>query len=105
MSAAAMRSQVPLTLTVRGRRVRSAVVAAIVAGVVLLGATAVAGTPAEPVVVDTYTVSSGETLWAIARHRTAPHGDVRDTVSRLVALNGLAGAGVRAGQQILVPAG
>ena len=105
MSEAAVRTQVPLTLTPRGRRVRGVVAVAIVLGVVLLGAKAVAGTRAEPVVVDTYTVSSGETLWAIARHRTAPHDDVRDTVSRLVALNGLAGAGVRAGQQILVPAG
>ena len=104
MSAPAVRVQVPLTLTARGRRLRRAVVVAIVLGVVLSGAKAVAGVPADPVVVDTYTVGPGETLWAIARHRTAAHGDVRDMVSELVALNGLAGARLRAGQQILVPA-
>ena len=105
MSAAAVRGGGPLTLTARGRRLRGAVVVAIVLGVVLSGAKAFAGSAADPVVVDTYTVGSGETLWAIARHRTTAHADVRDTVSELVALNGLAGARLRAGQQILVPAG
>ena len=105
MSAAVTRAPTPLTLTARGRRVRVAAVVAIVLGGVLFGAKAVAGVPAGPVVVDTYTVSPGETLWAIARHRAAPDEDVRDVVSELVTLNGLAGAGVRAGQQILVPAG
>ena len=105
MSASAVRAQAPLTLTARGRRVRRAVVVAIVLGVGLSGAKAVAGAPADPIVVDTYTVSPGETLWAIAGHRTAAHADVRDTISELVALNGLADARLRAGQQILVPAG
>lgn len=94
-----------LTLTARGRRVvvAGAVTLALVG--VLFGGRAVAGSPAEAVPVDTYTVSSGESLWAIATAYTAPQGDVRDTVGALMALNGLAGAGLRAGQQILVPAG
>jgi Tfp pilus assembly protein FimV len=92
-----------LTLTARGRRVRSVAALAALA-VVLLGGRAVAGAPAEPVAVDTYTVSAGETLWAIASAYTAPRADVRDTVTALVALNGLAGGSLRAGEQILVPA-
>lgn len=94
-----------LTLTTRGRRVLVALAMLLSLGVVLFGGRAVAGAPAEAVRVDTYTVVAGESLWAIAAAYTAPHEDVRDVVGSLVALNGLAGAGLRAGQQILVPAG
>ncbi|MGV8965426.1 MAG: LysM peptidoglycan-binding domain-containing protein [Cellulomonas sp.] len=94
-----------LTLTARGRRVVVVGALALALAGVLFGGRAVAGSPAEAIAVDTYTVSSGESLWAIAAAYTAPQGDVRDTVGALVALNGLAGAGLRAGQQILVPAG
>jgi len=52
----------------------------------------------------THTVAEGETLWAIASGLAAPGEDVRDVVAELVDLNGLAGAQLRAGQQILLPA-
>jgi hypothetical protein len=47
-------------------------------------------------------VQPGQTLWGIAT-AVAPHDDPRDTVLRLEHLNGLDGAGIRAGQQLLVP--
>ena len=94
-----------LTLTARGRRVLGVVALVLVGAVVLFGGRAVAGSPADAVPVDTYTVAAGESMWTIATAYTAQHEDVRDTVGALVALNGLAGAGLRAGQQILVPAG
>jgi len=100
-----MRAEASLTLTARGRRALSATAVVLALVVVLFGGRAVAGAPAEPIAVDTYTVGSGETLWAIASAYTAQHEDVRDTVGELVELNGLAGGGLRAGQQILVPAG
>lgn len=96
---------VSLTLTARGRRVLSAAAVVLALVVVLFGGRAVAGTPATALAVDTYTVSPGESLWTIASAYTASHEDVRDTVGELVELNGLVGGAVRAGQQILVPAG
>ena len=99
------RSRSALTLTARGRRVLVVVGVAFVLVGVLLGGWAVAGSPPEPIAVDTYTVSSGETLWEIAAAYTAPHEDVRNTVAELVELNGRASASLRAGEQILVPAG
>jgi len=98
------RSGSPLALTTRGRRALGLLGLVLIAATVLLGGRAVAGAPAEPIAVDTYTVSSGETLWAIAAAYTAPHEDVRDTVAKLVELNGRASASLRAGEQILVPA-
>lgn len=110
MSAAAihpigMRAGGALTLTARGRRLLGAVAIVLATLVVLLGGGAVAGAPASPIAVDTYTVGAGETLWAIASAYTGPDEDIRDTVGELVALNGRAGGALRAGEQILVPAG
>jgi len=99
-----VRWDAPLALTTRGRRALGLVGLALIVVVVLLGGRAVADSPAEPIAVDTYTVSDGETLWAIAAAYTAPHEDVRDTVAELVELNGRASASLRAGEQILVPA-
>jgi hypothetical protein len=48
------------------------------------------------------TVHQGETLWSVAR-RVAPGTDPRAVVRRLQELNHLDGAGVRAGQQLLLP--
>ncbi|QTE30634.1 LysM peptidoglycan-binding domain-containing protein [Pengzhenrongella sicca] len=97
--------QAELSLTPRGRRVLRVAGVVLLVLVALLGGRAVAGTPSAPISVDTYTVSAGESLWAIASAYTAPHEDVRDTVTELVDLNGLAGSSVQAGEQILVPAG
>ncbi len=44
----------------------------------------------------------GETLWQIAQ-RAAPTADPRVTVARIVELNALPGASVRAGQELLLP--
>lgn len=99
------RAEASLALTARGRRLLSAVAIALALLVVLFGGQAVAGGPAAPIAVDTYTVGVGETLWAIASDFTSPHEDVRETVGDLVELNRLPGGALRAGQQILVPAG
>jgi hypothetical protein len=48
------------------------------------------------------TVHQGETLWSVAR-RVAPGTDPRAVVLRLQELNHLDGAGVRAGQLLLLP--
>ena len=109
MSAATMTPGVvrggELRLTARGRRVVRAAAVLLVAGALLTGGRAVAETPAAPVAVDSYTVGSGETLWSIASAFTAPGEDVRETMDRLAELNGMAGSGLTAGQQILVPVG
>ncbi|HEY8717308.1 LysM peptidoglycan-binding domain-containing protein [Pengzhenrongella sp.] len=99
-----MSGEIELTLTARGRRVLGGLAVLVAFAVVLIGGRAVAGAPADPIPVDTYTVSTGESLWDIALAYTAPHDDVRDTVDELVALNGLGDGGLRAGRQILVPA-
>ena len=101
----ATRGEPALTLTVRGRRLLRTGAAVLAVLAVLIGGRAVAGAPTAPVPVDTYTVSTGETLWEIAAAYTAPHHDVRDTVGALIELNGLDGAALRAGEQILVPLG
>lgn len=100
-----LRYEGPLTLTARGRRLlwMGAAVLGLLAA--LVGGRAVASAPTAPISVDSYTVSAGETLWAIASAYTAPHEDVRDTVSALIDLNGLEGGALRAGEQILVPVG
>jgi nucleoid-associated protein YgaU len=62
-----------------------------------------ATTDAPQDVVTHVTVQPGETLWQIAG-RVAPDADPRDTVSRIMALNGLRDARVLAGQDLVVPA-
>lgn len=54
-------------------------------------------------VVSQVTVQPGETLWAIAT-RVAPKADRRDTIARIVEINGLKGSAIQAGQRIAVPA-
>jgi Tfp pilus assembly protein FimV len=50
----------------------------------------------------TVVVQPGESLWAIAR-AAAPHRDPRVMVEDIRQLNALRGAGVQAGQQLLLP--
>jgi Tfp pilus assembly protein FimV len=94
----------PLRLTRRGR----VTVFVLALGVGLAGMlgnqVANAGTAAPGVPVETYTVRAGETLWDIALGVAGSGEDVRDVVDRLVILNDLPGAGLAAGQQILLPA-
>jgi Tfp pilus assembly protein FimV len=77
-------------------------VIALVLGVLLIDRTAEAGSISRPVPVTYRVVLPGETLWQIAGE-VAPGVDRRDTVARLLELNALSTAGVRAGQRIAVP--
>jgi nucleoid-associated protein YgaU len=56
----------------------------------------------EAPVIATYTVDSGDTLWAIAT-RFYPNGDVRDMVAAIKAANHLQTATVHAGQELVIP--
>jgi hypothetical protein len=106
-STAPGRPAAQVRLTRRGRivvRIGSAglVVLALVAGVLLIDRTAEAGSTSRPVPVTYRVVLPGETLWQIAGE-VAPGVDRRDTVARIVELNALSTAGVKAGQRIAVP--
>jgi nucleoid-associated protein YgaU len=101
---AAARPSAPVRLTHRGRLVL-ALALALVAGLAVLGlglggASAVRGTGGP--VTTTVVVQPGETLWQIAQ-RVAPGADPRLTVDRLQRLNGLDGALVVPGQELVVP--
>ncbi|KGM02152.1 LysM peptidoglycan-binding domain-containing protein, partial [Cellulomonas cellasea] len=92
----------PLRLTRRGRLVVLLLAALVlVAGV--QGGQALADGPSRALEVTTYTVGVGETLWEIAAESARPGEDVRDVVLELQSLNGLATAGLDAGQEIILP--
>lgn len=93
-----------LRLTRRGRAVLIVLALLLVAGWALRATGAAAGSPESAIPVDAVTVTAGQTLWQIASSIAAPGEDVRDVVDRLIVLNGLADSGLRAGQQLLVPA-
>lgn len=93
-----------LRLTARGRAVVVVLAALLVAGWALRATDAAAGGAEPAIPVDVVTVTSGQTLWQIASSIATPGEDVRDVVDRLILLNGLSGSGLRAGQQLLVPA-
>jgi hypothetical protein len=59
-------------------------------------------TPAPAAPHRTVVVQPGENLWAIARS-AAPHRDPRVVVEDIRQLNALRGAGVQAGQELLLP--
>lgn len=98
----------PQNPVARARRARTGRTLALVLAVL---AAAVAGPQAfasdagsvSPVVADTYTVGSGETLWGIAAGLTPAGGDVRDTVAEIQLLNAMVGGDLRAGEQLYVP--
>ena len=92
-----------LRLTARGRLVVGVIALGIAGAAVVGTSSAVAQVPAAPVAVQSVTVASGETLWQLARTVVRPGEDIRDVVARLVDLNGLDGAGLVAGQRILLP--
>lgn len=92
-----------LRLTRRGRTVVWAAAVLVAAGVGLSAQSAGADGPGAATPVETHVVAPGETLWQIASSVAAPGEDVRVVVDELVELNGLGGAGLQAGQQILVP--
>ncbi len=76
---------------------------AVAAAVVLTGgASALAGTDQPTVAHERVTVLPGQTLWQIAE-RSAPGADPRETVQRILDLNGLQTAQVEAGTALLLP--
>ena len=93
-------------LTRRGRLLLTAVVllSLVVAAVLLSGgAPARAGTDRSPAMVgERVTVRPGETLWQIAE-RVAPGSDPRETVARILDLNGLQTAEVQVGSALRLP--
>ena len=95
-----------MRLTRRGRLLLTAVVllALVVAAVLLSGgAPARAGTDRAPAAAgERVTVRPGETLWQIAE-RVAPGSDPRETVARILDLNGLQTAQVQAGTALRLP--
>ncbi len=95
------RSELPVRLTVRGRAVLVLLFAML--AFVAFGAgraSAGAGDAAPPV---TYvTVAPGETLWAVAE-RVVPGADPRDTVARLMEVNGVTPQSLRPGRRLAVP--
>lgn len=92
-----------LRLTARGRRVVAALALALATATVLSAQGAAAGSPTPSLAVVSHTVVAGETLWQLASGIATPGQDVRDVVDLLVELNGLDGAGLQAGQQVLLP--
>jgi hypothetical protein len=94
-----------LRLTARGRAVLWILAAVVVAVLTLVASQASADAPVGAQEVVRHVVQPGETLWQIAESVAAPSQDVRDVVVDLVALNELPGAGLMAGQVIVVPAG
>ena len=95
----------PVRLTRRGRLVVVTLLAVVALLAVVVGSLRAvdATTQSSAPVVQHVTVAPGETLWQIAG-RVAPYDDRRDTVDRIIELNGLRSAKVGAGQDLLVPA-
>lgn len=96
-----------LRLTARGRLVLTVTAIGVLLALLALAGRASAGAAPNPATtprVTQVTVAPGETLWQIAG-RVAPSADRRDTVDRLMELNGLRGATVTSGQSLAVPTG
>jgi Tfp pilus assembly protein FimV len=81
------------------------IISTIVAGLVLLLATAVhAFGGSAPIDTIDYQVRSGDSLWSIAEVIAPPGSDVRAVVASIRDLNDLPGAVIHAGDVIEVPA-
>ena len=103
-SSVPIQSRGALRLTRRGRLAFLAIGAVLAGSVVVGGGWASAHEPRDATAVATHTVVPGETLWSIAAAIATPADDIRVIVDDLMQLNSLPNAGLRAGQQILVPA-
>lgn len=100
-----VRAAVPTRVRLQSTRrfdPRRMVVVAVLAVAASFGVAGVVGASA-PEVVEHHTVHRGETLWSIARTRTAEGGDVRRTVAEIVEANGLSGAELSVGQVLVIP--
>lgn len=94
----------PVRLTRRGRLTLTLLTVALTAGVATAtGQGAVATDESRDAGTAVHVVRPGETLWSIAR-RVAPEADTRQTVGRIMDLNGMASASVAAGRALVVPA-
>jgi LysM repeat protein len=97
-----------MRLTVRGRRLLTALLLAPVALGVGVGIAqvpaAIAGHQASASAesFETHTVLAGETLWSIAESIAGDH-DVRDVVHEIMRLNLLDSSSLQAGQQLALP--
>ena len=81
------------------------IISTIVAGLVLLLATAVhALAGSTPIDTVDYQIRSGDSLWSIAEVIAPPDGDVRGVVASIRRLNDLPGAVIHPGDMIEVPA-
>lgn len=95
--------QTGLRLTRRGRLVITVVCAAIAAGVATsAGQAAIASDEPQAGGTAVHVVRPGESLWTIATE-VAPGADPRETVSRIMDLNGMGSAAVSAGRALVVP--
>lgn len=93
----------PVRLTRRGRVVLVVLLALLAVTAFSLGrASSDAAGDAAPATRRTVVVQPGETLWQIAR-RAAPAVDPRETIDRIVDLNGLSTATLQPGQQLVIP--
>ena len=90
-------------LTRRGRLCLALLTLGLTAGVVTAtGQGAVATSEPGATATGVHVVRSGETLWSIA-HDVAPGADPRETVARIMDLNGMGSASVSAGRALVVP--
>jgi hypothetical protein len=96
-------TQGPVRLTRRGRLALTLSFIALAAGLVTAAGQG-AGASDDPMVsaTDIYVVKPGQSLWAIA-HAVSPGTDPRETVARIMDLNGMGSASVSAGRALVVP--
>jgi len=59
---------------------------------------------APPVAYASVVVAPGDSLWSLAERTTPSGGDVQGTVDEIIAANHLAGAELKVGQKLEVPA-
>ncbi|WP_250446222.1 LysM peptidoglycan-binding domain-containing protein [Actinotalea sp. C106] len=92
-----------MRLTTRGRV--AVVLTSVLLGLAALvvGQSASAEGPGVAIPVTSHVVAPGETLWGIAGEVAEPGQDLREVVDELIAVNELPGAGLTAGQRIVVP--
>jgi LysM repeat protein len=81
---------------------RAWVAAAMVAGLLFVGAHTVSAGQSHTAPVLTYQVHAGETLWSIAEH-VAPSKDQRDVVYQIIAANHLGSPTIVPGQTLHIP--
>ncbi len=86
------------------RRARLAITLTMLAAALIVGIGALVGPSATPAVTGTVTVTSGDSLWSIARY-IAPESDPRDVIAQIEQLNGLSSSTISVGLVLTVPAG